>query len=148
MSGQHDPLALKLSLADDRVLLSKWLPPQAGVVPKIRIGNRWVNVLWALPLIFLALLLGVALAQALRELPAVQGFLLRYPGVPTSAVAVTSGFPVWLRLVHFLNLFFMTFIVRADLQILPDHPRLYWKRDFTPGTEWFRFQSAVPTDRI
>jgi hypothetical protein len=26
----------------------------------------------------------------------------------------------------------------------PDHPRLYWKRDCTPGTEWFRFQKAVP----
>ena len=148
MSGQHDPLAMKLSSADDRVLLSKWLPPQAGVVPKIRIGNRWVNVLWALPLIFLALVLGVTTAQALRELPTVQSFLLRYPGVPTTAAAVTSGFPVWLRLLHFLNLFFMTFIVRAGVQILADHPRLYWKRDCTPGTEWFRFQSAVPTGRI
>src|SRR5450759_2342168 len=148
MSGQHDPLAMKLSSADDRVLLSKWLPPQAGVVPTIRIGKRWVNVLWALPLIFLALVLGVTVAQALRELPTVQSFLLRYPGVPTTAVAVTSGFPVWLRLLHFLNLFFMTFIVRAGVQILADHPRLYWKRDCTPGTEWFRFQSAVPTGRI
>jgi DMSO/TMAO reductase YedYZ molybdopterin-dependent catalytic subunit/thiosulfate reductase cytochrome b subunit len=148
MSRQHDPLAMKLSSADDRVLLSKWLPPQAGVVPKVRIGLRWVNVLWALPLIFLALVLGVALAQALRELPTVQNFLVRYPGVPTTAVAVTSGFPAWLRLMHFLNLFFMAFIVRAGVQILADHPRLYWKRDCTPGTEWFRFQSAVPTDRI
>jgi hypothetical protein len=39
----------------------------------------------------------------------------------------------------------MTFIVRAGVQILADHPRLYWKRDCTPGTEWFRFQKAVPT---
>ena len=148
MSRPHDPLAMKLSSADDRVLLSHWLPPQAGVVPKFRIGHRWVNVLWALPLIFLGLVLGVTLAQALRELPTIQSFLLRYPGVPTSAVAVTSGFPAWLRLLHFLNLFFMTFIVRAGLQILADHPRLYWKRDCTPGTEWFRFQSAVPTGRI
>jgi methionine sulfoxide reductase catalytic subunit len=148
MSRQHDPLAMKLSSADDRVLLSKWLPPQAGVVPKVRIGLRWVNVLWALPLIFLALVLGVTVAQELREFPTVQSFLLRYPGVPTAAVAVTSGFPAWLRLMHFLNLFFMTFIVRAGVQILADHPRLYWKRDCTPGTEWFRFQSAVPTGRI
>jgi methionine sulfoxide reductase catalytic subunit len=148
MSRQHDPLAKKLSLADDRVILSKWLPPQAGVVPKIRIGLRWVNVLWALPLILLALVLGVALAQALRELPTVRDFLVRYPGVPTTAVAVTSGFPAWLRLMHFLNLFFMAFIVRAGVQILADHPRLYWKRDCTPGTEWFRFQKAVPTGRV
>jgi DMSO/TMAO reductase YedYZ molybdopterin-dependent catalytic subunit/thiosulfate reductase cytochrome b subunit len=148
MSRQHDPLAMQLSSADDRVRLSKWLPPQAGVVPRIRIGQRWVNALWALPLIFLLLVIAVTVAQALRELPAVQSFLVRYPGVPVNAAAVTSGFPAWLRLLHFLNLFFMTFIVRAGVQILADHPRLYWKRDCTPGTEWFRFQSAVPTGRI
>jgi hypothetical protein len=119
MSRQHDPLAMKLSPADDRVMLSKWLPPQAGVVPRIRIGNRWINVLWALPLIFLALVLGVTLARAMRELPTVQSFLLRYPGVPTTAVAVTAGFPGWLRLMHFLNLFFMTFIVAPAFRSWP-----------------------------
>ena len=148
MSRQHDVLAMKLTLADDRVLLSHWQPPQAGVVPKIRIGGRWVNVLWALPLVFILLVLGVTVAQGLRELATVQSFLLRYPGVPTAVVAVTSGFPAWLRLLHFLNFFFMMFIIRAGVQILADHPRLYWKRDCTPGTEWFRFQSAVPAGRI
>ena len=129
----HDPLAMKLSTADDRVRLSDWLPPQAGVVPRVRIGRHWVNVLWALPLIFVLLVIGVAVAQALRQLPAVQDFLVRYPGIPPSAVAVTTGFPAWLRLLHFLNLFFMAFIIRAGVQILADHPRLYWKRDCTPG---------------
>jgi len=148
MSCQHDRLAMNLSSADDRVRLNAWLPPQAGVVPKIRIGQRWINVLWLLPIVFVLLVIGVAVAQAFRELPAVQDFLVRYPGIPRSAMAVTSGFPVWLRLLHFLNLLFMTFIVRAGVQILADHPRLYWKRDCTPGTEWFRFQKAVPTGRI
>ncbi len=148
MSRQHDPLAVRLSAADDRVRLSNWLPPQAGVVPKIRIGQRWINTLWLLPLSFLLLVAAVAIAQALREMPAVQNFLIRYPGIPRSAAAVSSGFPAWLRLLHFLNLLFMTFIVRAGVQILADHPRLYWKRDCTPGTEWFRFQKAVPTGRI
>ena len=50
------------------------------MVPKIRIGRRWFNVLWALPLGFVLAVIGVAVAQALRELPAVQDFLLRYPG--------------------------------------------------------------------
>jgi sulfoxide reductase catalytic subunit YedY len=143
----HDPLAMKLSNADDRVLLSSWLPPQAGVVPKVRFGQRWVNVLWALPLLLVLLVIGVTVAQALRQFPAVQSFLVRYPGIPQS-IAVTTGFPIWLRLLHFLNLFFMAFIIRAGVQILADHPRLYWKRDCTPGTEWFRFQKAVPTGRI
>lgn len=50
--------------------------------------------------------------------------------------------------IPFSQLVFMTFIIRSGVQILADHPRLYWKRDCTPGTEWFRFQKAVPTDRI
>jgi hypothetical protein len=49
---------------------------------------------------------------------------------------------------HFLNLFFMAFIIRAGIQVFADHPRLCWKRDCTPGTEWFRFQKAVPPGRI
>jgi thiosulfate reductase cytochrome b subunit len=148
MSLPHDPLAERLSAADDRIRLSHWLPPQEGVAPRIRLGERWINVLWALPVAFLLLLLGVVGAQLLRQLPAVQDFVLRYPGVPSSAHAVTSGFPIWLRALHFLNLFFMVFIIRAGVQILADHPRLYWKRDCTPGTEWFRFQKEVPRDRI
>ena len=143
----HDPIEASLSPADDRVLLNNWLPPQAGVVPKIRIGRRWINVLWALPIGFVLAVIGVAVAQALRELPAVQDFLVRYPGVPPSALAVTDGFPAWLRVQHFLNLLFMAFIIRSGIQVLADHPRLYWKRDCTPGTEWFRFQKAVPTGR-
>jgi methionine sulfoxide reductase catalytic subunit len=39
-------------------------------------------------------------------------------------------------------------IIRAGLQILADPPRLYRRRDSTPGTEWFRFQHEVPKDRI
>ncbi|MBG6078174.1 molybdopterin-dependent oxidoreductase [Polaromonas sp. CG_9.11] len=148
MPQAHDPLAMRLSAADDRVRLSHWLPPQAGVVPRVRIGQHWVNVLWALPLLFVLLVIGVAVSQALREMPAVQGFLVRYPGIPSAATAVTTGFPGWLRLLHFLNLFFMVFIIRSGVQILADHPRLYWRRDCTPGTEWFRFQKAVPADRI
>ncbi|MFL9964861.1 hypothetical protein PQR02_28150 [Paraburkholderia sediminicola] len=122
---RHDPVEASLSPADDRVHLNHWLPPQAGVVPRIRIGQRWVNVLWALPIAFILLVIGVAIAQALRQIPAVQEFLVRYPGIPPSGVAVTTGFPAWLRLQHFLNLFFMAFIIRAGLQILADHPRLY-----------------------
>ena len=48
----HDPIVASLSPADDRVLLNDWLPPKVGVVPKIRIGRYWINVLWLLPLGF------------------------------------------------------------------------------------------------
>src|SRR4026207_568544 len=92
----HDPIEASLTPADDRVRLDHWLPPQTGVVPRIRIGQRWVNVLWVIPIVFVVLVLGVAIAQALRELPAVQDFVARYPGVPASVQPVTSGFPIWL----------------------------------------------------
>ncbi|HXR88869.1 MAG TPA: hypothetical protein VN750_01160, partial [Steroidobacteraceae bacterium] len=103
-----DPLAQSLSAADDSVQLNAWLPPRKGVAPRIRVGRRWINLLWLLPLAFILLVIAVAVAQALRQAPAVQEFLVRYPGIPRSAAAVTSGFPAWLRLLHFLNLLFMT----------------------------------------
>ena len=144
----HDPIQASLSSADDRVLLSHWLPPKKGIIPRIRIGKRWFNALWMLPIAFGLLVAAVAVAQALRQLPGVQEWLLRYPGAPASVGAVTTGFPLWLRAQHFLNLLLMAFIIRSGIQILADHPRLYWKRDCTPGTDWLRFQKSVPTGRV
>ncbi len=113
----------------------------------MRLGGRMVNVLWILPVVFLIWVLGASVCRPLYETPWFQQFLTRYPGIPAYA-EVHTGFPLWLRLLHFLNLFFMAFIIRSGIQILADHPRLYWTRDCTPGTDWFRFQRSVPTDRI
>jgi DMSO/TMAO reductase YedYZ molybdopterin-dependent catalytic subunit/thiosulfate reductase cytochrome b subunit len=143
-----EPLRANLSKADDSIRLNHWMSPQWGIAPHIRIGRRWINTLWALPIGAAALLCLVALAQSLRELPGVEAFILQHPGVAQSAPSVESGFPWWLQLQHFLNMFFMLFIMRAGLQILADHPRLYWSRDCTPGTDWFRFQAPIPKDRI
>ncbi len=144
----HDPIAASLTPADDRIVLSHWLPPQEGIVPRIRVGRRWISTLWAIPIGAVALVLLIALAQSLRELPGVQALIKDYPGIAQAAPSVDSGFPWWLQLQHFLNMLFMMFIIRAGIQILADHPRLYWKRDCTPGTDWFRFQKAVPTGRV
>src|SRR5215813_9925905 len=132
-----------LTHADDRIRLSEWIPPQWGVIPHIRFGKRWVDILWVLPLGFLFLLIGVAVAQELRQIPAVQAFLVRYPGYTLSPVE-WHGFPLSMRLMHFFNLFLMFLIIRAGIQILADHPRLYWNVHCTPGTEWFRFNVPVP----
>ena len=142
----HDKTSL--STADDRLRLSSWLPPQEGVIPRIRLGSRWINVLWAIPLVVALLIIGIAMAQHLRTMPGVQEFIARYPGETPPSEAVYSGFPLWLRLLHFFNFFIMIFIIRAGIQILADHPRLYWRRDCTPGTDWFRFQHEVPKDRV
>src|SRR5271168_3065774 len=94
------------------------------------------------------LFIEIAVAQQWRTMSGVQEFIVRYPGVTPPSRAVYSGFPLWLRLLHFFNLFSMMFIICAGIQILADHPRLSWRRDCTPGTEWFRFQHEVPKDRV
>jgi len=59
------------------------------------------------------------------------------------------GFPLWLRGTHYINLLFMVLLIRSGLQILFDHPRLYWNVHCTPGTEWLRFTPIeVPRDRL
>jgi hypothetical protein len=45
------------------------------------------------------------------------------------------GFPAWLRITHYVNLLFLTLLIRSGLQILMDHPRLYTNVHCTPGTE-------------
>ncbi len=147
-STPKQPTDPTLSSADDRIVLADWVPPREGIVPHIRIGKSWVNLLWVIPIGAAALVLLIALAQNLRELPEIQDFIKRYPGIAQNAPSVDTGFPWWLQLQHFLNMLFMMFIMRAGIQILADHPRLYWNRDCTPGTEWFRFQHPVPAGRI
>lgn len=148
MTSSPDPLRTTLTDAADQVEQDHWLAPQNGIAPRIRIGRRWYNTLWALPIGTAALMVMIAVAQSLRDLPAVEMFLKLHPGIAQTAPSVDSGFPWWLQLQHFLNMFFMLFIIRAGIQILADHPRLYWRRDCTPGSDWFRFQVPVPTGRV
>jgi thiosulfate reductase cytochrome b subunit len=72
--------------------------------------------------------------------------------VPTLAAETAeepSGFPAWLRVTHYVNFFFLVLLVRSGLQILMDHPRLYWNLHCTPGTEWLRLTPVeVPLDRV
>lgn len=63
--------------------------------------------------------------------------------------SASYGFPPWLRITHYVNLLFMVLLIRSGLQILMDHPRLYWNVHCTPGTEWIRFTPVqVPLDRL
>lgn len=48
-------------------------------------------------------------------------------------------FPLWLRAMHFLNLLFISLLVRSGFEILSAHAKLYWNGDCTPGGEWLRF---------
>ena len=91
-----EPLEATLTGADDRLRLNHWMPPQAGIVPQIRIGQRWISVLWGLPIATTGLIFLIAAAQSLRELPGVTAFIERYPGIAQQAPSVDTGFPWWL----------------------------------------------------
>ncbi len=143
----------QLTAGDDVVDLSTWagsIPQTGGIAPRVRIGHRrWFNLLWLLPIGFVGLIVAVAVAKGLRAMPAVQDFIERYPGtVAPPDAEQNAGFPMWVGLLHFFNLFLMIFIIRSGLQILSDHPRLYWTRHSTPGRDWFRFQKPVPDDPL
>lgn len=104
--------------------------------------------MWLIPIGLLLLLISVAAARGIRGLPAVQGFIHTYPGLSELPGNAPVGFPAWVGWQHFLNLFFMIFIIRSGVTVLADHPRLYWTRHSTPGKEWFRVQKPVPTNPL
>ena len=55
----------------------------------------------------------------------------------------TLDYPVWLRIDHWLNVLFLTLLLRSGIEILSTHPKLYWHDDSTPGSEWARFTTKV-----
>jgi DMSO/TMAO reductase YedYZ molybdopterin-dependent catalytic subunit/thiosulfate reductase cytochrome b subunit len=141
----------RLSTGDDVVDPGTWagsLPASRGIAPRVRVGRAgWFNLLWLLPIGLVTALAAVAAAQGLRNVPSVERFIARHPGTLVSH-AVPAGVPWWVQAQHLFNLFLMIFIIRAGVQILADHPRLYWTRHSTPGREWLRFQEPVPPDPL
>jgi len=143
----------QLSTGEDRVDPSTWagaVPPAHGIAPRVRIGHsRWFNLLWLIPIGFLVLIVAVAAAKGLRNIGSVQRFITVHPGTVSDGAGPTSpALPIWVGVQHFFNLFLLIFIIRSGLQILTDHPRLYWTRHSTPGRDWFRIQKPVPADPL
>jgi sulfoxide reductase catalytic subunit YedY len=143
----------QLTAGEDVVDPETWagsVPVQPGIAPHVRVGrSRWFNLLWLLPIGFVLLIVAVAVAKGLRDTSSVQGFIVRYPGaVETASAKRHPGLPIWVGVQHFFNLFLLVFIIRSGVQILSDHPRLYWTRHSTPGKDWFRIQKPVPADPL
>ncbi|GCE06040.1 hypothetical protein KDAU_33690 [Dictyobacter aurantiacus] len=66
----------------------------------------------------------------------------------THLVIAELGFPLWLRITHYINLLFMGLLIRSGIQILAAHPRLYWNDNSTPGKDWIRFtRKKVPVNK-
>ena len=151
--GEGQDYRSQLTKGADVVDPATWagsIPQAHGVAPRIRVGrSRWFNLLWLLPIGFVVLIVAVAIAKGMRGTPSVERFIERYPGtVETAAARADPGFPVWVDVLHFFNLFLLIFIIRSGVQILSDHPRLYWTRHSTPGKDWFRIQRPVPTEPL
>src|SRR5690242_1817142 len=95
------------------------IPQEGGIAPRVRIGrSRWLNLLWLLPIGFVALIIAVAVAKGLRNVPSVERFIVRNPGtIVTADARANPGFPIWVGVQHFFNLFLLIFIIRSGVQI-------------------------------
>ena len=62
---------------------------------------------------------------------------------------VFDDFPFWIRFAHFINIIFITLLIRSGIEILSAMPKLYWHDDCRPGTEWIKFtRKQMPEDRM
>lgn len=50
-------------------------------------------------------------------------------------------FPLWLRATHLINFVLIGILLRSGWEIIASLPRLWWRNDCAPGTEWIRFTS-------
>jgi len=58
-------------------------------------------------------------------------------------------YPAWLRIEHWVNVLFVTLLIRSGIEILSTHPKLYWRNDSKPGTEWARLtRKTMLTDKL
>ena len=60
-----------------------------------------------------------------------------------------TDFPLWIRFAHFINIIFITLLIRSGIEILTSLPKLYWNDNAKPGTEWIKFtRKKIPKDRL
>lgn len=90
--------------------------------------GRWVGLGRAVAVALVALVAVVLLARWLRTVPAVSDFILTYPGEPDLPATAPVGIPAWLAWQHFLNAFFLVFIVRSGLLVrTTQRPKGHWQ---------------------
>lgn len=53
------------------------------------------------------------------------------------------------RIAHLINLFCLVILIRSGIQILSDHPKLYWTDHTTDDNHWLKFgKKVMPKDRL
>jgi len=64
-------------------------------------------------------------------------------------VLADAIFPWWLNATHWINAFFIGYLIRSGIQILGSYPRLYWNDHNLPSHEWLRLtRRKIPTNRV
>ena len=65
------------------------------------------------------------------------------------SVLASLGFPVWIRITHYINLLFIGLLIRSGIQITGAHPRLYWNDGCDPASAWLKLtKKKVPRDTL
>ncbi|MDR7329695.1 molybdopterin-dependent oxidoreductase [Corynebacterium guangdongense] len=62
-------------------------------------------------------------------------------------LVANPDFPLWLRASHLINFILIGMLLRSGVEMLSSLPRLWWRNDCAPGTEWLRFtQRKLPKE--
>ena len=94
------------------------------------VANRWVKVAGAALLALVVLLALVLVAKWMRGLPAMQSFMVDYPGHSQLPPEAPVGIPSWLGWQHFLNMFFLVLIIRSGWLVHSTaRPSAHWTRN-------------------
>lgn len=60
-----------------------------------------------------------------------------------------ANLPLLIILTHLINLFCLVLLIRSGIQILYDHPKLYWTDHTTDDNHWLRFgKKIMPKDKL
>jgi len=95
-------------------------------------GSTWFKLVWVVPVAIIALALVVLAARWMRELPAVQDFIARYPGETHLPDGAPVGLPAWIGWQHFFNVFLMVLIIRSGWIVrTKQRPAAHWTRNNT-----------------
>ncbi|TFB77314.1 hypothetical protein E3O06_00735 [Cryobacterium glaciale] len=103
-------------------------------------SNRWRKLIWMVPTAVVIVAVVILVAKGLRELPAVQSFLVDFPGETDLPATAPVGFPAWLAWQHFLNSLFLLLIIRSGWRVRTvRRPEAFWTRR---NTGIFRTRNA------
>ncbi|MGV8885636.1 MAG: hypothetical protein ACOH1T_08640 [Microbacteriaceae bacterium] len=96
--------------------------------------RRWSWLWWAVPAALVLALGAVLVARGIRTLPEVHAFIAEFPGRGEIADNAPVGVPAWSNWQHFLNSFFLLFVLRTAFQLRSkQRPDAFWTRDNTRG---------------